>query len=47
MKVQVRGSILRIKNPLMEKFSAIWKQHQPLIIEDVASHWNAFKKMLD
>ncbi|MDZ8023962.1 MAG: cupin-like domain-containing protein [Nostoc sp. SerVER01] len=43
MRVQVRESILRIKNPPMEKFSEIWKQHQPLIIEDVANHWNAFK----
>ncbi|MFN6513531.1 MAG: cupin-like domain-containing protein [Nostoc sp. CreGUA01] len=43
MKVQVRESILRIKNPPKTKFSEIWKQHLPCVIEDVATHWDAYK----
>ncbi|MDZ8237946.1 MAG: cupin-like domain-containing protein [Nostoc sp. ChiQUE01a] len=44
MKVQVRESILRIKNPTVKKFSELWKQHQPFVIEDVAKDWDASKK---
>ncbi|MEH2170914.1 MAG: cupin-like domain-containing protein [Nostoc sp.] len=44
MKTHAVESILRIKNPSTKQFLEMWKEYQPFIIEDVATHWDARKK---
>lgn len=44
MKTYAFETILRIKNPSTKQFLEMWKQHQPFIIEDVATHWDACNK---
>lgn len=44
MKIQTTESITKIKNPSTEEFLDLWKQYQPLLIEDVVGHWNACEK---
>ncbi len=44
MKTDTVETILRIKNPSTKQFLEIWKQYQPFIIEDVATHWNICNK---
>lgn len=41
MKTHTVETILRIKNPSTKQFLELWKQYQPFIIEDVATHWDA------
>jgi lysine-specific demethylase 8 len=44
MKTHAVESILRINNPNKKQISKMWKQYQPFIIENVATHWDACNK---
>ena len=44
MKTDAAASNLRISKPNKDEFSKLWKQYQPFIIKDVATHWDACNK---